>query len=336
MRNYLIVGSCIAAAAAWIWKEYRCIRSLPKQPIKEGGKRYVTVVTGANRGIGKCIAEVLSKAACQYTTIVVCSRNLASGEKAVDEIASRVNLKGSSVDLVTRSLDIESETSINDLMTYLSSSFGHIDVLINNAGFAYKMADLTPFPKQAADTLRINYLGTKRVTEVLLPLLEKSSRDGGGRVISVSSMAGVLKKGGEADTIRKRFMKGTVQDIDVLAKQFIKAASGGKHKGMGFSGSAYSVSKSCVTHLMRELDRTRKEMNRSTRFVAVCPGLCRTSMAGGQWKSPLSVIFWVLTWIIGQSARAGADTPAYLALCSAEEFSKYAGNFVQNRKIKAF
>lgn len=51
---------------------------------------------------------------------------------------------------------------------------GRVDVLINNAGFAFKMADETPFPEQATATLKINYWGTKSVCEAVTPFLRKS------------------------------------------------------------------------------------------------------------------------------------------------------------------
>lgn len=70
----------------------------------------------------------------------------------------------------------------------------------------------------------------------------------GGRVITVSSTAGVLK--GESDTTL-RFLAdhATVADIDALATEFVAAAAKGEHKDKGFSGSAYSVSKSCATYV---------------------------------------------------------------------------------------
>lgn len=115
------------------------------------------------------------------------------------------------------------------------------------------------------------------------------------------------------------------------------AAVDGKHTALGFSGSSYSNSKSCATHYMRVLDAAEAAETRSIRCVAVCPGLCRTGMAGGQIKNPVSAIFYLVSWIIGTSARAGADTPAYMALCDGAEFErKFAGRFVRDRVVRSF
>ena len=66
------------------------------------------------------------------------------------------------------------------------------DLLINNAAIAFKAADPTPFDKQTAPTLAVNYYGTVAVTEAVLPLLLASDAD--PRVVNVASMAGHLRQ----------------------------------------------------------------------------------------------------------------------------------------------
>ena len=93
---------------------------------------------------------------------------------------------------------------IHDLRALIPPPTATTPLLLHHTkGFAFKMADKTPFPQQATDTLSINYHGTRRVTEALLPLLRRSAREGGGRVVCVSSMSGTLKKEG---AIRERFL----------------------------------------------------------------------------------------------------------------------------------
>ena len=58
---------------------------------------------------------------------------------------------------------------------------------VNNAGVAY----LGPFQeKQAINTLEVNYIGTKNMTETMLPLLKAS--DAGARIINISTLVGQL------------------------------------------------------------------------------------------------------------------------------------------------
>ena len=84
-------------------------------------------------------------------------------------------------------------------------------------------------------------------------------------------------------------------------------------------------SKTAVTHLARIVARDNPEI----KAYACCPGLCRTDMAGGQWKTFASVIFWALTWIAGHSAYEGADTPTWLAVSASPPTS---GRFFRSRK----
>ena len=57
-------------------------------------------------------------------------------------------------------------------------------------------------------------------------------------------------------------------------------------------------------------------------------------MAGGQIKNPLSAIFFLVSWTIVTSARAGADTPAYMAHSDGAEFEgEFAVRLVRDRVV---
>lgn len=142
------------------------------------------MVVGGTRGIGKKIVHRLREALSAESKIVLTARKVVDGEKARAEVEECV-VAGPSIDVME--LDISKLASIKRF----TNGLANIDILVCNAGFAYKMADKTPFDEQARVTTDINYSGTKNVILSLLPLLEKS--EVGGRVVCVSSFAGQLQ-----------------------------------------------------------------------------------------------------------------------------------------------
>jgi len=57
------------------------------------------------------------------------------------------------------------------------------------AGLAFKGSDPTPFASQTGPTLAVNYWGTARLTDSLLPLIRREGNDK-PFVVNVASMAG--------------------------------------------------------------------------------------------------------------------------------------------------
>ena len=57
----------------------------------------------------------------------------------------------------------------------MEEKYGHVDVLINNAGMAFKNADPTPFEQQCKPTLDVNFRGTYDFTEEILPLVRRGT-----------------------------------------------------------------------------------------------------------------------------------------------------------------
>lgn len=82
-------------------------------------------------------------------------------------------------------LDIESVDSIAKFRDYMKSTYGGIDVLVNNAAIAFKNSATEPFSEQAEVTCRVNFFATMKFCDEMLPLLKPH-----GRVVNVSSSAG--------------------------------------------------------------------------------------------------------------------------------------------------
>jgi len=91
----------------------------------------IVLITGANQGIGLAIARVLSTPAIYPDQhVIIGSRSPTKGEEAIavllEEDATR--------SLSTIIIDLASDASISAAAAVVVDRFGHLDVLINNAG----------------------------------------------------------------------------------------------------------------------------------------------------------------------------------------------------------
>ncbi len=258
----------------------------------------LAVVTGANKGIGRAIATAL--AALDAPTdrppfhVLLCARQLGEGLAACDDVRkahphARVS---------AAQLDITEEKDVAALVQAIRERHGGaVDVLINNAGMAYK-GDTFGL-EEARETIAVNFGGTRRVTEALLPLLRAAAAARGeARIINVASSAGRLCIVKPPLGVRFSAPSATVAQVVALCDEFLAAVADGVPavEERGWPRSMYGVSKlaeiAYTFILARELERERIIVN------AVCPGYCATAMCS--FKGP-------------RSPEQGAETPVWLA-----------------------
>ena len=139
----------------------------------------VAVVTGSNKGIGFGIVRALCKKF--EGDVYLTSRDETRGREAVEA------LKIEGLDPKFHVLDIGNEQTVETLRDFMKEKYGGIDVLINNAGIAFKHDATEPFGHQARVTLATNYWANKRTCEILFPVLRP-----GARVVNMSSSCGYL------------------------------------------------------------------------------------------------------------------------------------------------
>jgi len=140
----------------------------------------VVVITGCNTGIGKITAHEISK---KGARIIMLCRNTEKADEAATEIRKDT---GNQVDV--HKLDLSSLKSVRECAQILLDKEDKIDILINNAGIMtcpeWKTED--GFEMQ----IGTNHFGHFLLTELLIPLLRKSSATGfTPRVVIVSSLA---------------------------------------------------------------------------------------------------------------------------------------------------
>ncbi|XP_062219770.1 salutaridine reductase-like [Phragmites australis] len=258
-------------------------------------EKRVALVTGGNRGMG---FEICRQLASNGLTVVLTARNEKRGTEAVDKLRE-LGLS----DVVFHQLEITEPASAARLADFVKNRFGKLDVLVNNAaifGVTMEVGDeaalketlagkdenevaewlrqrTTQTTQEAEECLKINYHGTKNVTETLLPLVQSSSD---GRIVNVTSVFGLLRffSGEELRQELNTIDKLTKQRLDELPALFLEDFKNGELEPRGWPTdrvySAYQVSKALVCAYTRILARE----NPALRVNCVHPGYVETEM----------------------------------------------------------
>jgi NAD(P)-dependent dehydrogenase (short-subunit alcohol dehydrogenase family) len=157
----------------------------------------VALITGANRGIGRATAEQL---AALGMTVLIGARDPRHGEEA----AAAVRAAGGDAHAVT--LDVTDPTTIQQAARRVEEHFGHLDVLINNAGItgsgqvspqdAHDQVPSSVDLDMVRAVFETNVFGVIAVTNAMLPLLRRSPAS---RIVNVSTAIGSLTIASDPD-----------------------------------------------------------------------------------------------------------------------------------------
>lgn len=143
----------------------------------QGTGRRVALVTGASRGIGRCVALALAAAG---HDVAVAARGAADAESV------RAELETLGVRAAAVTMDVVDAVSVGIAVGAVRDVLGDPAVLVNNAG----VASASPFgrlePAEWDRTLAVNATGPFLVTRACLPAMLDAAW---GRVINVASTA---------------------------------------------------------------------------------------------------------------------------------------------------
>jgi NAD(P)-dependent dehydrogenase (short-subunit alcohol dehydrogenase family) len=146
--------------------------------------RKIAVVTGANRGIGLAASYQLAK---QGIYVILTSRDAVKGKATVEK------LQAEGLEVGYHPLDVADSASVQQLTQYVRDQYGHLEILVNNAGVALDFTDNSSILNLQLETLertlQTNLYGPILVAQSLVPLMQIQRY---GRVVNVSSGAGQL------------------------------------------------------------------------------------------------------------------------------------------------
>ncbi|MGA2232867.1 MAG: SDR family NAD(P)-dependent oxidoreductase [Tepidisphaeraceae bacterium] len=138
----------------------------------------VWFITGAGSGIGAGIARAAVRAG---DRVVATGRNLDKVRNALRDVAS--------ANLAFVRLDVADEAQAKDAVEEVVNRFGRIDVAVNNAGYSLlgNFEEMTV--PELESQLATNFYGVVHVMRAVLPVMRKQRS---GRIINISSVAGVV------------------------------------------------------------------------------------------------------------------------------------------------
>ncbi len=247
----------------------------------------LALVTGANSGLGlETTRALLQKGA----TVLMSCRDQYKGEAARQELLAQ----GSTLELL--SLDLSDLTSVQACAQLVQERYGHLDLLINNAGVMAPPRQLSSqgFEMQFA----VNHLGHMALTQRLLPLMEGRPD---ARVVTVTSGAQYF---------------GRMQWSDMQGEQ--------SYDRWG----AYSQSKLANVMFALELNERLAQKQSTVISLAAHPGLARTNLqpvsvaASGAWQESLA---YRLMDPLFQSAAMGALPQLHAATANSAKGGEHFG-----------
>lgn len=143
-----------------------------------GGK--TALITGGSEGIGKAIADVLTK---EGVDVAICARRKEPLETTANELAKATGRK-----VVAIPADLTKDADAANFVKVAAEALGRVDIMINNAGSAPGGIIETLTEKDWEQALQLKFMGYVRCLRYALPLMVKQ---GGGRVINLIGNDGV-------------------------------------------------------------------------------------------------------------------------------------------------
>lgn len=151
-------------------------------------ERKVAFITGGSRGIGKQVALKFAKNG--YNIVI----NYVSDNTDIKGLQEEFEKEN--VELLLVKADVTKKEEIQNLVKTAIEKFGHIDVLVNNAGITRDGLLMRMEEEDFDKVIEINLKGTFLVTKEVIPYMMKKRE---GSIINISSVVGVVGNAGQSN-----------------------------------------------------------------------------------------------------------------------------------------
>ena len=183
----------------------------------------VAIVTGASRGIGRQIAITLA----QEGAYVIVNYN--GSKEAAEAVVEKITAAGGQAE--TWQCSVADFAAVEEMIKSIYKKFGHIDVLVNNAGIT---KDNLIMRMSEADFDRVIEVNLKGAFNTIHAAARQMIRQKSGKIVNIASVSGVLGNAGQANyaaakagiigltkTIAREFAGRNIQ-VNAVAPGFIE------------------------------------------------------------------------------------------------------------------
>src|SRR6266550_5283839 len=194
------------------------------------------LVTGGARGIGRACALALADSGFDIALVDLLEKEMAATARDIEARGRRT---------LTFQADVSDFARAHAIVEQINAKWGHLDVLLNNAGAPNPKPILKISEAEFDRTIAVNLKSCFNFIHAAAPIMLK--QDTGGRIISISS---------------------------------INALSGGVTSAV--SKHAYATAKAGILGLTRSL---AKELGPKIMINAICPGVIETELGNSLTRS---------------------------------------------------
>lgn len=147
----------------------------------------IAIVTGASRGIGKAIADVLGR---QGATVIGTATS-AQGAEAIASHLAEENIKGAG-----KVLNVTDPDSVTGLVKTVQDEFGAVTILVNNAGITRDNLLMRMKDAEWDDVINTNLTSAFRMSKACLRGMMKARH---GRIITITSVIAATGNPGQVN-----------------------------------------------------------------------------------------------------------------------------------------